>query len=577
LLASVMTRSRHAALDLEQAADRDLSEVLDCPKGRGKLPDYNRWVKVLKQCDAVGSPQHSDRPLILDNGLLYLNRFWHYETLVAGQIHHFSQSEPQGTDLDLARELLGKLFPTGQTEITNWQFVAAAATLRSGFTVITGGPGTGKTYTAARVLALHLGMKPDKVIRLAAPTGKAAQRLGEAIGQAKQGLDGILDPGLTERIPEEASTLHRLLGYHPGMGRFRFNSDNRLHVDMVIVDEASMIDLPLFAALFDALPDNASLVLLGDKDQLASVETGSVFHDLTRDGMVNKYDAGFVEFLKGLGCVQVPDGEDGGLLINRVVRLVKNHRVAKGSGIVAAAVLVNTARDRFERLVDVLKTGDLSRDEQVEVQQQTGSKPELPLAGLGWRTVRSRDVDETVRSALKGVLEGFVGYRKAVKAYVEGGQQTVMDALSRFRVLCAINEGDLGVSGMNRVFTRLMGQSQDGQPYHGRPVMVLHNDYGLGLMNGDVGVILETGKDLKAFFPGDGVPHSARPTTSLRPRPRDRAPLPFHPKASTRQRRPARRWQRRQFPRASGADARSCSPASAWPQWMGCPPSARPQ
>ncbi len=518
LVLSAMTRAGHAAIDLKALAGKDIG-VLSQDKGcAGRLPEYGQWKGALRACqDVVGDRTHTDRPLVLDNDLLYLNKFWKYEVFTAKRILAMSRR----THRFQRHALTGKLFPCEPDDI-NYQFVAAAATMGANFTVITGGPGTGKTYTAARVLALHLAVNPDMVIRLAAPTGKAAQRLGEAIKAAKAGLAGILDRQTLDIIPEQATTLHRLLGYHPDVG-FRFNAENPLPVDMVIVDEASMVDLPLFAALFEALPGDAALVLLGDKDQLASVETGSVFHELTGPGMLNRFDRDFVSGLDLLGYRGKPLPTTGqGTLQGRVIRLIKNHRVAGGSGIGVAAVLVNHAQDAQDvaGLIDVLRTGRLE-DERFRklVYENTGIQPGDRFDDLEWRQVE--EPEDALRRAVGpgNILSGFTGYREKVDLAAKGraNPQEVMDSLARFRVLCATNGGDFGVTGVNRVFDRLMGHAPDEPWYHGRAVMVLHNDYNLNLMNGDVGVVLRAQSGLRAYFPAEGGGLRSFPVSSLPP------------------------------------------------------------
>ncbi|MFC6668905.1 AAA family ATPase [Marinobacterium aestuariivivens] len=222
-----------------------------------------------------------ETPLVLDRERLYLYRYWRFECDLA--VFLSRRSEALDTDRVAMKASLQRLFPSVDgAAAPDWQKVAAAVAVSRRFAVISGGPGTGKTTTVIKLLALHieqqlaLGVKPR--IRLAAPTGKAAARMAESIAAARGRL--ALPAPVAGLIPDEASTLHRLLGVLPGSRRFRHGPDNPLHLDLLVVDEASMVDLPLMARLLSALPESARLVLIGDRDQLASVEAGSVLGDI---------------------------------------------------------------------------------------------------------------------------------------------------------------------------------------------------------------------------------------------------------------------------------------------------------
>ncbi|MCF6283411.1 MAG: AAA family ATPase, partial [Candidatus Polarisedimenticolaceae bacterium] len=237
-------------------------------------PDYEAWRPLLEQSLVVGTPG-MQRPLILDDdGRLYLHRYWCYEDSLAEQLLALASEriDPGACQLD-------RLFPVVEKGVVDWQREAAKTALSHRLCVISGGPGTGKTSTVVKILAL-LRLQPGGEslrIALAAPTGKAAARMQESIHRASASLS--LDDSLLETLPNQASTLHRLLGVIPNSCRFRYHRDNPLPLDLLIVDEASMIDLALMAKLLEALPSHARLILLGDHDQLASVEAGWVLAD----------------------------------------------------------------------------------------------------------------------------------------------------------------------------------------------------------------------------------------------------------------------------------------------------------
>ena len=278
-LASSATQSGNVCVDLESIAGESLSEQ-ENETSENRAPDLSAWVSVLKQSKVVGEPGDF-RPLVLDQASrLYLYRYWKYERQVADALRELANSDLFDFDPTLVEKGLSTLFPPQGGEGLDWQRLAALTMILRRFSLVTGGPGTGKTSTVLRILALLLAQPGLEGMRiaLAAPTGKAAARLKEAVQQSKETLDVTAE--VLARIPEEASTLHRLMGFMPGSRTFRHNRGNPLPFEMIVVDEASMVDLPLMAKLLDALPGDARLLLLGDRDQLASVEPGAVFGDI---------------------------------------------------------------------------------------------------------------------------------------------------------------------------------------------------------------------------------------------------------------------------------------------------------
>ena len=258
-----------------------------------QFPDFTDDLKTLFgdidemhwQALLLAEPEVSDggyaAPLILQNQRLYLQRLWQDEGVVA---QFFAASDlPPDESVSTLPPILSQLFPsTNPADEINWQQVAAAVAATRRVSVISGGPGTGKTTTVAKLLTALIRLHPRQKLRiqLAAPTGKAAARLTESLGAAIEALN--LTPNERESIPQEAYTLHRLLGAQPNSIRLRYHRDNPLHLDVLVVDEASMVDLPMMSKLIAALPYGARLILLGDRDQLASVEAGAVLGDLCR-------------------------------------------------------------------------------------------------------------------------------------------------------------------------------------------------------------------------------------------------------------------------------------------------------
>jgi exodeoxyribonuclease V alpha subunit len=283
LAAALVSRKRiegHICLDLEALAGSSFPD----PPADGvtsiQLPRLKHWIKALNPSPVVGSPGDF-KPLVLDaRHRLYLHRYWEYEQSLAAAILKRAAELPPQPDPATLSQKLQALFPPEPGGTVNWQGVAGLAAVRRKFCVISGGPGTGKTYTLVLILALLLELERNRKLRIAvaAPTGKAAARIQDSIRTVKTTL--ACDEAIRAQLPERAMTIHRLLGYLPDSARFRHDADNPLPFDVVAVDEASMVDLALMAKLFQAIPASARVILLGDKDQLASVEAGAVLGDI---------------------------------------------------------------------------------------------------------------------------------------------------------------------------------------------------------------------------------------------------------------------------------------------------------
>ena len=435
------------------------------------------WLHDLRQSPLVS--QDGSSPLVLDGSRLYLRRNWAREVSVAEAIDQ-RLATVSALPVKRLRDALTRLFPSHGDQ-TDWQQVACALASRSGIGIITGGPGTGKTTTVVRLLGLlqSLAMADDQRlrIRLAAPTGKAAARLTESIGEQVQQLDVVT--AVRDAIPTEVTTLHRLLGTRPDSRHFRHHADNPLHADLVVVDEASMIDMDMMARLLEALSPHTRLILLGDKDQLASVEAGAVMGDLCRHAHQGRYKQSTIDFVQDtcgadISNYQETEQAPGNALAQQTAMLRTNWRSKDSPGIGELARAVNE-----ENLPQVRKA----------FQQYNDSLHRHPLRSEGQQL-------ETL------LLNGSGGLRALFNAVAtpptqrqdfDGWAAGLLKQLTHQQLLSGLRSGPFGVEQLNQRITRHL-QQQDLAPerewYPGRPVMMTRNDYQLGLMNGDVGLTL---------------------------------------------------------------------------------------
>ena len=427
---------------------------------------------------------YAQQPLVLAGQRLYLARYYFYEQDVLAQLEQRLSSPLQVDDSALA-EVLNALFPTLPAGQTDWQKVAAATACLQRFTVITGGPGTGKTTTVTRLLSALLSTQPELSIALAAPTGKAAARMTESIRNAK--LKGALP--YAEQIPDDSFTLHRLLGWTPN--GFRYNAQRHLPFDCVVVDEASMVDLPMMHHLLMALAPHTRLILLGDRDQLASVEAGSVLADLCDAGVEHGPDTAFatrLSALTGYPLQQVAEAARSPMQ-NALAQLRVSHRFDASSGIGQLAAAVNTsdtaaAQQAFERFAAQVRFQNLSQSSDLSYWNNT-------------------DWQQNVQAGLQDFCHAVTAQRPASE---------VFDAFGQYRLLVALRNGQSGVEQVNRQVEQLLvkqgllpARPEKALWYAGRPVMISRNDYDLGLFNGDVGITLwhtdGSKPQLKVAFP----------------------------------------------------------------------------
>lgn len=425
-------------------------------------------------------------PLVFENDQLYLRRFREAEVRLASAIRERIEAPAMDDTLPALSTRFRQVFPPGKNKDTetDWQAVAVAATLRSRLSVITGGPGTGKTTTVARMLVMLLEQDPDARIALAAPTGKAATRLGEAVQQTL-GEMGV-DAAIRGKVPPAGRTVHRLLGYRPQDDSFQHNASDPLEHDVVIIDEASMVPLLLMDTLFAAVRPDARIVLLGDHNQLASVEAGSVLADLVAaSGALDRaHGAALAKAYETLSGATLPISADAAPLRDAVVRLVHSHRFddTKGIGALARAI----------------RDGDA--DGAVAVLQQ----PDESVV----RGEESAQNDDWLEALAE----------PASVLFLATSPDAALEALSRVRVLCATNVGPAGTDSLTpRIEQMLRGRGHDvtGRFYRGRPLLITRNDYALGLFNGDIGVVWdevdEDGTPVqRAFIANPGLGETAK-------------------------------------------------------------------
>lgn len=449
-LVSHLAGQGHVCADLRLAAAAPLPFASDWD-----APAFEAWLAALQTSPVVGMPG-ATTPLILDGERLYLGRYWQHEQAVAAMLR---ARAGHGFAVDEARlgEAVQRLLP-GDAQALAGQRQAVAIAARSGISLISGGPGTGKTTTLAALLALIVELNsgnPPRIL-LAAPTGKAAARMQDAVREAKARL--ALPEAIADAIPESARTLHRLLGIRSD-GSARHDAAHPLACDLLVIDEASMVDLSLMSRMLAALPAAARLVLLGDRDQLASVEAGAVFADL---------------------CASA---EAGGVLQCGYAQLTHSFRFGNDAGI--------------GQLARALRSGD-----------GAGAAQRLEEGGEGlhWH---AGDTPEALLAAVRA------GYQAFVAAVAAGAAPDELHRIfGRFRVLSAYREGPVGVRRLNEGMEHALGVARRQRWYAGRPVMIAANDYGLGLFNGDIGIaaVDTSNGELKVWFAGEQGLRAFAPT-----------------------------------------------------------------
>ncbi len=471
-LLSAANRFGHTSLEiklLQTHADAVFGQQLPDP-GIFEGLQFSAYMADQSPVTDVPKPGHEPvLPLVYDTGRLYFNRFYSYETRIAANLRRRAEQKA-GSDLqpEEMKQWFSQLFDAGDESA--YQRMAAACALSKNLTIVTGGPGTGKTYTVLRILLMLLkraGTKPVR-IAVAAPTGKAANRVRESMlagmEELRSSAPDMLD--VLPLVPEQTRTIHRLLGVRFQSSQFIFSAKNPLPYDVVVVDEASMVDMSLMARLLDALRPDAKLILLGDKHQLASVESGAVFADMCHHDELNVISKSFAEFCDSAGVaanpVSVKGDAETGALQDCIVGLEHSRRFSADSGI--------------GRLASAINSGDVSA-----VMELLRSGTEEVV----WIKSGTEACLEAIRSELQDQYAAWTDRDSA--------HEQKLKTAGKFQLLCAHRKGPAGVHDMNeRVenLLRIRENNADGW-YEGRPVIMTRNDYQLKLFNGDLGITVD--------------------------------------------------------------------------------------
>ncbi len=479
-LASLAVSEGHAGLDPTQP-QRLIEADVDWPAPDAWLAQLqgSPWVDVPHADDVVAG----DAPLVLENGLLYLRRYREYERRLAEGLQRIATHPLAEADPGTLASLFGQLFPQAREGIDH-QARAAAVALRHPLVLVTGGPGTGKTTTIARLLVLLAAqaVQADQAlprVALAAPTGRAAERMAESLRLAVQRLRLLgIAPALCDAMPSTGTTLHRLLGVIPDSPRFRHHADNPLPYDVVVVDEASMIDLPLMTKLVEAVADGSRLVLLGDPDQLPSVEAGDVLSAILRasgDGLGTQADDA-----QALRALLAPEA---------LQPLAPPRRFAGR----------RVQLQRGYRQTDALDLAPLAH-----AVREGNSATALALLRVG--TLAGVHFHEDQSDPLQHHREHLLGHWRGLGEAADPGQ--ALANAGRIRLLTAVREGPQGARGLNaRIEALLAGVPRPGMApgyFHGRLLLITENSYRHRLFNGDIGIcLIDRQGSVTAWFPGE--------------------------------------------------------------------------
>ncbi|MFK5950656.1 MAG: exodeoxyribonuclease V subunit alpha [Methylococcales bacterium] len=448
------------------------------------------WKKSLIDNGFAGiAPAFS--PLIIEQDTLYLGRYYHYHHQLQQQLSHLANAEVDSMDETLISHSLNKFFPGEDKVISpNWQKIAASVVLKKRFSVISGGPGTGKTTTVLRLLATLCEVSGQNLqIQLAAPTGKAAMRMQESIRSNIPDLEKLgCSPTILKQLDVQACTIHRLLGYKQNSINFRHNTHYPLSLDVLVVDESSMIDSAMMAKLLAAVPDKARVILLGDKDQLAAVEPGNPFTQMCNQFGFSPDFANELFDLEqdNLSGIKVDEfiSQKPKLLADNIVFLHHSYRFGSDSGIGQLAKVIN--HGDYKQALQLMKSPQYS--------------------DISWHEYQAADFRHYQAIVIDPLIErvkiGFSAYTQAVNNKMD--LDAIFKAYNSFCILTAVRRGYSGVEDINYLVQNALKfkSSNESIWYHGRAVMVTQNNYQTGLFNGDVGICLaQEDNRLRVYFP----------------------------------------------------------------------------
>ena len=522
LALSASLRAGHSCLPLSEVADQHWGKGFVSTKKESQQ-DSDALTQELSHAGFIFAPlmqlqamltelnilASDQQLLVLHYDKLYLRRYFQFENDLGHAIHERLLQKCQ-YDNDSIRQCIDSLFPDESLEMSgqgiskqattiDWQKIAVANAINKNFSVIAGGPGTGKTYTVTKLLAALLMLEqldleqtesapqnyqvaPALNIALVAPTGKAAQRLSESIVNAVSGFKGLIDDKVLAEIPTQAQTLHRLLGVVPNSPNFRHHEENRLSYDIVLIDEVSMVDLPLMTRVFRALKETAKVILLGDADQLPSVAAGSVLADIAP-----RPHGGFSleneQYLTQV-CQLSPEQLNAYFMANRQGNQSVVHRnLAKINSVDYLTFLVKSRRFDGEGGIGLIANSVIEGDVKRSWKLLSDSITQVPEGQL---TLAQGELSTWLAPLVRQYYQPIESCRSVSDAFA---------LLSQFRVLCATRQGDFGVERLNEMIKSYLGKNnapyQQNQHalYHGQPIMINENDYRLGLYNGDIGII----------------------------------------------------------------------------------------
>ena len=454
---SLFLKGGHTALPLDQSPGEWATILGLDHEQSAHLSDEKPDIERIKESVLI-SDTYDIKPLVLQNSLLSFRKYYNQEVNLLQWIKEKSENN-YITDINT---YIRGIFPENEGNEPDWQKVAAVLSAIKPFLIISGGPGTGKTTTIARLLVLHQRMNGRSMrVALAAPTGKAAGRMGEALTRELRRLNV---PGeILKDFPREASTIHRLLSGTEELGLLPLVEKKKLRYDLVIVDEASMIDLNLMHRLISHLGEKTRLILLGDKDQLASVEAGSVFADLCRKKR-NAFHRETLNFIRAAGIEdEIPETAHAGL-DDSIVCLTKSYRFGPDSGIGRLAAFVKEGGGELELLDSIFKTYNDLNHEHFSFQQE--------------------QLDVVIKSLLNKLKESQTLY----------DPQKLLEYWKSSSWLAVLRRGLTGTDRLNRLMEQQIAAERivpiENGWYHGRPVIITQNDYGLGVFNGDTGVCI---------------------------------------------------------------------------------------